>query len=110
MYLISAAVSSLFFRHADLEPPIYMDCPAALTACTSPGQANAEVYFFLPNATDNSNDTVTVECFAPGETVPFNHQGGSLGIGEHLIQCNATDPSMQVNVSCSFTITVAGNV
>ncbi|XP_033636709.1 uncharacterized protein LOC117297670 [Asterias rubens] len=90
----------------DLEAPMYMDCPPSFTEFTSLGLPTGSVFFYLPNATDNSNNSVTVECFAPMDTQPFNNMGGLLDIGVHLIMCNATDLSMQVNVSCSFNVTI----
>ena len=89
---------------------MYMDCPPSFTEFTSLGLPTGSVFFYLPNATDNSNNSVTVECFAPMDTQPFNNMGGLLEIGVHLIMCNATDLSMQVNVSCSFNVTIEGNI
>ena len=94
----------------DSEHPLFEDCPSDIHMSTSPGDATALITFDLPNATDNSPDSVTVLCYEVGTSIPLGPQGTLVDIGTTAAQCNATDTAGLVNDSCTFSITVTGNL
>ncbi len=75
----------------------------------APGQPSVAIAFDLPNATDNSHDAVEVKCFDTDTSTELR-PSDSVGIGLTSVQCNATDTAGLVNDSCTFSISVQGNM
>ena len=78
---------------------------ADLTFSTSPGLPTAYVTYDRPNATDNSGESVTVNCVT-------NADGQTLSIGVYQATCVASetgDPPRLTDVFF-FNITVKGKV
>ena len=103
-------ISHCYVLITDSEAPKFDDCPIGFTTNTSSDQSTAYVTFDLPCTTDNSRGNVTVECFNTNDGQVINNLGAMVNVGSNDIQCNATDPSGNVNSSCMFAITVEGKM
>jgi hypothetical protein len=86
----------------DNEAPQIVTCQAPIAVHTNVSKPNATVIFVLPTATDNSHAVPTYACNATS--------GNAFPMGVTLVTCTATDGSNNVNESCTFTITVTGEL
>lgn len=86
--------------YSDVTPPS-ITCPDDLTLPTEPDINTAEVFWYLPNVTDNSNGIfqVTVSpIVVPPTTLP---------VGRHTLTYTATDQEKNT-ADCHLVIVVEG--
>jgi hypothetical protein len=86
---------------ADPLPPEIV-CPASFAVLEDPaGEGMALISYPAPSASDNCDASPQIVCDPPS--------GSILPVGEHLVNCTATDGSANAT-SCSFTIQVVPRV
>ncbi|XP_072021186.1 hyalin-like [Amphiura filiformis] len=81
----------------DKESPEITQCPLDQETITSPGATTAMVTYLTPNATDNSDDVISLICSPPSES--------EFHLGRTNVSCLAEDSSGN-NGTCNFEIHV----
>ena len=87
--------------YLDKVPPVLGLCPADQETQTYPGKPTKMVEYQTPSATENSNETPSVEC-SPSS-------GFDFPIGETKVTCVARDSSGN-NQTCDFQVNVRGKL
>jgi len=80
----------------DTELPVVLNCPADIAVNTDPGFCDAQVFWPLPNESDNCGVVSFTFTHSPGDIFP---------IGVTPVTYTATDPSGN-NGICTFNVTV----
>lgn len=80
--------------------PVFVGCPANITASTDPNLCGAFVPWTPPTATDNCSNPVITSSHTPNQFLP---------IGVTAVTYTATDAYGNV-ATCNFTITVTDNI
>ena len=89
----------IFVFHPDNEPPIFANCPDAITQQVDQGFDGAIVTWVVPTATDNSGDEVTL--------ISWDNPGDLFPLGKSNLVYVATDVYGNEQV-CTFSVTIEG--